>query len=160
MGESTIRQPQVANDDPKFADLHTEFERENPVKNQIENSDLPLGERYLTLCEAAEVLRLSERTVREYVKRGEIRGKKSSENGGDLGVQILTLSLKTHPLGGTLQERIITGIRRCISDKDRRVDGISTSLAPGQGSTAKTCLSSPLGLFEAISMIHEESPIC
>jgi excisionase family DNA binding protein len=47
------------------------------VKNQIEieNSDLPLGERYLTLCEAAEVLRLSARTVREYVKRGEIRGK-------------------------------------------------------------------------------------
>jgi excisionase family DNA binding protein len=31
--------------------------------------------RLLTLCEAAEVLRLSARTVREYVKRGEIRGK-------------------------------------------------------------------------------------
>jgi excisionase family DNA binding protein len=34
-----------------------------------------LGEKFLTLCEAAEVLRLSTRTVREYVKRGEIRGK-------------------------------------------------------------------------------------
>lgn len=33
------------------------------------------GERFLTLCEAAEMLRLSTRTVREYVKRGEIRGK-------------------------------------------------------------------------------------
>jgi excisionase family DNA binding protein len=29
----------------------------------------------LTLSEAAEVLRLSTRTVREYLKRGEIRGK-------------------------------------------------------------------------------------
>ena len=36
---------------------------------------VPTGERFLTLCEAAEVLRLSTRTVREYVKRGEIRGK-------------------------------------------------------------------------------------
>jgi excisionase family DNA binding protein len=35
----------------------------------------PIGERFLTLAEAAEVLRLSTRTVREYVKRGEIKGK-------------------------------------------------------------------------------------
>jgi excisionase family DNA binding protein len=34
-----------------------------------------IGERLLTLKEAAEVLRLSTRTVREYVKRGELRGK-------------------------------------------------------------------------------------
>ena len=34
-----------------------------------------IGDRLLTLQEAAEVLRLSTRTVREYVKRGEIRGK-------------------------------------------------------------------------------------
>jgi excisionase family DNA binding protein len=34
-----------------------------------------IGERLLTLKEAAEVLRLSTRTVREYVKRGEIKGK-------------------------------------------------------------------------------------
>ena len=34
-----------------------------------------IGETFLTLREAAEVLRLSTRTVREYVKRGEIRGK-------------------------------------------------------------------------------------
>jgi excisionase family DNA binding protein len=33
------------------------------------------GERFLTLSEAAEVLRLSTRTVRNYLKRGEIRGK-------------------------------------------------------------------------------------
>ena len=39
------------------------------------SSTLPIGERLLTLREAAEVLRLSTRTVREYVKRGEIRGK-------------------------------------------------------------------------------------
>jgi excisionase family DNA binding protein len=36
---------------------------------------LEIGEALLTLREAAEVLRLSTRTVREYVKRGEIRGK-------------------------------------------------------------------------------------
>jgi len=35
----------------------------------------PIGEHLLTLHEAAEVLRLSTRTVREYLKRGEIRGK-------------------------------------------------------------------------------------
>jgi excisionase family DNA binding protein len=34
-----------------------------------------IGDRLLTLREAAEVLRLSTRTVREYVKRGEISGK-------------------------------------------------------------------------------------
>jgi excisionase family DNA binding protein len=44
------------------------------TKQTVEGSS-PLGERFLTLCEAAEVLRLSTRTVREYVKRGEIKGK-------------------------------------------------------------------------------------
>jgi excisionase family DNA binding protein len=34
-----------------------------------------IGEKLLTLSEAAEVLRLNARTVRDYVKRGEIRGK-------------------------------------------------------------------------------------
>jgi excisionase family DNA binding protein len=41
-----------------------------------ERLESPLvGEKLLTLAEAAEVLRLSTRTVREYVKRGEIKGK-------------------------------------------------------------------------------------
>lgn len=35
----------------------------------------PLGGRLLTLREAAEVLRLNPRTVREYVRRGEIQGR-------------------------------------------------------------------------------------
>jgi len=35
----------------------------------------PIGDRLLTLHEAAEVLRLTMRTVRGYVKRGEIKGK-------------------------------------------------------------------------------------
>ncbi len=35
----------------------------------------PIGERLLTLREAAEVLRLSTRTVREYVQRGEVEGR-------------------------------------------------------------------------------------
>lgn len=34
-----------------------------------------VGDRLLTLSDAAEVLRLSTRTVREYLKRGEIKGK-------------------------------------------------------------------------------------
>jgi excisionase family DNA binding protein len=42
-------------------------------QGRVESSSL--GERFLTLSEAAEVLRLSTRTVREYVKRGEISGK-------------------------------------------------------------------------------------
>ena len=35
----------------------------------------PIGDHLLTLREAAAVLRLSTRTVREYVKRREIKGK-------------------------------------------------------------------------------------
>ena len=35
----------------------------------------PIGDHLLTIREAADVLRLSTRTVRDYVKRGEIRGK-------------------------------------------------------------------------------------
>jgi excisionase family DNA binding protein len=35
----------------------------------------PIGERLLTLREAADVLRLNQRTVREYVTRGEIEGR-------------------------------------------------------------------------------------
>lgn len=35
----------------------------------------PIGEHLLTLREAAEVLHLSTRTVREYVQRGDIEGR-------------------------------------------------------------------------------------
>lgn len=35
----------------------------------------PIGERLLTIREAAEVLRLHARTVREYVRRGELEGR-------------------------------------------------------------------------------------
>ena len=35
----------------------------------------PIGDRLLTLEEAAEVLRLSPRTVRGYLQRGEIEGR-------------------------------------------------------------------------------------
>jgi len=35
----------------------------------------PIGEKLLTLREAADVLRLSTRTVREYLQRGEIEGR-------------------------------------------------------------------------------------
>jgi excisionase family DNA binding protein len=36
---------------------------------------IPIGDRLLTLREAAEVLRLNPRTVREYLRRGEIEGR-------------------------------------------------------------------------------------
>jgi len=45
------------------------------MQRQRIESGPPIGEKFLTLREAAEVLRLSTRTVREYVKRREIRGK-------------------------------------------------------------------------------------
>jgi excisionase family DNA binding protein len=45
------------------------------MKKQAVAESSSLDEKFLTLCEAAEVLRLSTRTVREYVKRGEMRGK-------------------------------------------------------------------------------------
>ena len=35
----------------------------------------PIGDRLLTLSEAADVLRLNPRTVRAYVKRGEIEAR-------------------------------------------------------------------------------------
>lgn len=36
---------------------------------------MPIGERLLTIREAAEVLRLHPRTVREYLRRGELEGR-------------------------------------------------------------------------------------
>jgi excisionase family DNA binding protein len=45
------------------------------MKKSTNVDPLQVGERFLTLREAAEVLRLSSRTVRNYLKRGEIRGK-------------------------------------------------------------------------------------
>jgi excisionase family DNA binding protein len=42
---------------------------------KIQKETAVIGDRLLTLREAAEVLRLTTRTVREYVKRGEIKGK-------------------------------------------------------------------------------------
>lgn len=36
---------------------------------------VPIGERLLTIREAAEVLRLHPRTVREYLRRGELEGR-------------------------------------------------------------------------------------
>lgn len=43
--------------------------------NKRKTTTMPIGERLLTLREAAEVLCLSTRTVREYVHRGEIQGR-------------------------------------------------------------------------------------
>lgn len=50
----------------------TEMKSDNKPRSEASPA---IGDRLLTLREAAEVLRLSTRTVREYLKRGEIRGK-------------------------------------------------------------------------------------
>ena len=42
---------------------------------KTKNAAAAIGDRLLTLREAAEVLRLSPRTVRDYVQRGEIEGR-------------------------------------------------------------------------------------
>jgi len=44
-------------------------------KSARKDAPKPIGDRLLTLQDAAEVLRLSTRTVREYVSRGEIEGR-------------------------------------------------------------------------------------
>ena len=46
-------------------------------RKRLETETPPIGDRLLTLREAAEVLRLSTRTVREYIyiRRGEIEGR-------------------------------------------------------------------------------------
>ena len=36
---------------------------------------VPIGDKLLTIGEAAEVLQLNPRTLREYVKRGELQGR-------------------------------------------------------------------------------------
>lgn len=44
-------------------------------RKQLESTPPPIGERLLTLREAAEVLRLNPRTVRAYAQRGELQGR-------------------------------------------------------------------------------------
>ena len=44
-------------------------------RKRLETETPAIGDRLLTLREAADVLRLSTRTVREYVQRGEIEGR-------------------------------------------------------------------------------------
>jgi excisionase family DNA binding protein len=45
------------------------------MREKLEVDSVPAGDRLLTLREAADVLRLSTRTVREYVQRREIKGR-------------------------------------------------------------------------------------
>ena len=45
------------------------------TKRKQNQTAQPIGDRLLTLREAAEVLRLSTRTLREYVSRGEVEGR-------------------------------------------------------------------------------------
>jgi excisionase family DNA binding protein len=44
-------------------------------RKKLETNAPPIGDRLFTLREAADVLRLSTRTVRDYVSRGEIEGR-------------------------------------------------------------------------------------
>ena len=45
------------------------------ARRKQKNAVAPIGDRLLTLREAAEVLRLNPRAVREYVNRGELEGR-------------------------------------------------------------------------------------
>ena len=45
------------------------------MEKQAKVDSPPIGERLLTLKEAAEVLRLSPRTLRVYLRRGELEGR-------------------------------------------------------------------------------------
>ena len=82
----------------------------------------------LTLREAAEVLRLHPRTVREYVRGGEIEGGSSAGAGGSAGVTLM-LSMKMHLVAGTSRETMNTGIRWWNSE-NRLAAGASNSSAP------------------------------
>jgi excisionase family DNA binding protein len=45
------------------------------VKKLTNANPPPIGDKLLTLRDAAEILKLTPRTVREYVRRGEIAGR-------------------------------------------------------------------------------------
>jgi len=45
------------------------------TKRRKASDPAPIGERLLNLNEAAEILRLHPRTVREYIRRGELEGR-------------------------------------------------------------------------------------
>ena len=50
--------------------------RDHSMKKRKEQTDAPpIGDRLLTLREAAEVLRLSTRTLRDYLQRGDIEAR-------------------------------------------------------------------------------------
>jgi len=65
--ESNIQTAKTRNHAPKREKVGSLLERNRPAK--------PIGESLLTLREAAAVLRLNPRTVREYVRRGEIEAR-------------------------------------------------------------------------------------
>jgi excisionase family DNA binding protein len=68
-------------------------------------------EHFLTLAEAAEVLRLSTRTVRKYLKQGDIRGKIIG-NRWKFKRADLDAFFESAPLTGISLENTATGIRR------------------------------------------------
>lgn len=45
------------------------------TKRRLKIEPLPIGERLLTIREAAEILRVHTRTVREYIRRRELQGR-------------------------------------------------------------------------------------
>ena len=64
--------------DAVYSPLATADLRENhrmKKRKDLETNAPPIGDRLLTLREAADVLRLSTRTVDDYVSRGEIEGR-------------------------------------------------------------------------------------
>ena len=70
-----------------------------------------IGDRLLTLSEAAEVLRLSTRTVREYVQRREIEGRIIGGRWRFRRADLDTFFEAAPPVSGILLERTAKGIR-------------------------------------------------
>jgi len=78
-------------------------------RRKLEPDARPIGDHFLTLREAAEVLRLSTRTVREYLRCGEIEGRVI---GGKWKFRRADLHafFANAPLTGTSLERAVTGM--------------------------------------------------
>ncbi len=64
------------------------------AKKRLKLEPDPIGEKLLTLREAAAVLRMNPRTLRAYLRRGQIEDESLAENGGSAGLTLSIWGLK------------------------------------------------------------------
>jgi excisionase family DNA binding protein len=88
------------------------------TKRRLKVEPAPIGEKLLTLREAAGVLRMNPRTLRAYLRRGEIEGRVI---GGKYRFRRIDLDrfFEDAPVTGIFAERLITGIRWWNTGKER-----------------------------------------